>query len=247
MVDEVEDTTGTEEDTAGDTQDTTGNDTAAQDGDKDEGGKLSKEALQQIASMTGRLIKKQLDETVMPLLQKTTEEPVTNTGVADNQTALDKFNEQLQEKIFSGNVTGAMAMYNQVNEQTKTNLAKNQQTQTAKAIASYSDRPYYKEIYQNMTKIAQEAVGKGFPPDAAAEHAYEKAKAGHFEKQLGGGKDTDGLEMLTGGRRTSTTKTPKLPPAFKEAYARDKAKGLFKDEQDYINHLSPRVREAHGL
>lgn len=210
-----------------------------------EGQKFSKEQLQQLGSMTGRLIKKQFDEDIVPLLQTRTPAP---TSVPGEGSAVDKFNEKLQEMVFSGDVMGAMRMARQVDDNAKTNLTKSQETETARLITTYSNKPYYKDIYSDMKTFASEAAAKGFPPEAATEFAFEKATSKHLQTIVGGGNPDEGsLEMTGGGRRTTRTKTPTLPPEFKEAAARDIAKGIFKDEKDYISALSPIVRERHGI
>jgi len=192
------------------------------DGD---GVKFSKEQLQQLGSMTGRLIKNQIEESVLPLLQTKSQSTGNTTG---DGSALDKFNQKLQEMIFSGDVSGAMRMARQVEDNAKVNLTKAQETETAKLITAYSDKPYYKDIYSDMKTFASEAVAKGFPPEAATELAFEKASNKHLQTIVGGGSsDTESLEMTGGGRRTARTKIPTLPPAFKEAAKRDIAKGLY--------------------
>lgn len=243
-----ETTTEENQDTSSESQ-STGTTQEALEGDEttstEEGTKFSKEQLQQIGSMTGRLIKNQIDENVLPLLQA---RPQSTGSVAGDSTALDKFNQKLQEMIFSGDVSGAMRMARQVEDNAKINLTKAQETETAKLITTYSDKPYYKDIYSDMKKFASEAVAKGFPPEAATELAFEKASNKHLQTIMGGGNsDTGSLEMTGGGRRTARTKTSMLPPAFKEAAKRDIAKGFFKDEKDYIAALSPAIRQQYGI
>jgi len=161
---------------------------------------------------------------------------------------LDKFNEQLQDEILSGNVMGALDKYTKLQESAKLETQKRTHGALTKALTDLSEKPYYEDIYQDMEKTANELVAKGYPPDAAAETAYFRAKADHLEKTRGGGSDDDvPLSMASGGKRPAKDKTTKLPEAFERAYERDKQDGLVKDRQDFVNSLSPQVRAQHGL
>lgn len=201
---------------------------------------------QYIGSWLGRIVKKQIDESVLPHIQQ--QQSVTQPPVDGN--AMKQFNERLQEKIFAGDVTGAFQDFMAVQDQAKQNITKTQKVQTDRAITSYSDKPYYKDIYQDMEKIARDTVAQGFPPEAAALFAYNTAKGNYLETKISGGGSDDregSLDMLPGGKRQQVKKTAKLPAQFKAAYERDKKRGLFKDEQDYINNLSPAIRQKYGI
>ena len=196
---------------------------------------------QYIGSWLGRIVKKQIEESVLPHIQQqpTRPEPTQEPG------ALDKFNEQLQEKIFSGDVMGAFNMAKSVQTQADQNLSTQKTIETDRALTALSDQPFYKDTFGEAQKIAHEAVQLGYPPEAAVEYGYNKAKANFLEKKLAG--DDGGLNLSEGGKPPPKTKAPKLPPEFKKAYERDKAKGLFKNEKEYIEALSPNIRTKYGI
>jgi len=54
------------------------------------------------------------------------------------------------------------------------------------------------------------------------------------------------LEMINPGMPRRSKKA-KLPAHMKEAAARDIEQGLFKDEAEWIEHLSPKAKEQYGL
>jgi len=196
-----------------------------------------------IGSWLGRIVKKQIDESIVPLIKTNIERPNLNAGNPND--VLKRFNEELSEEIFT-NPLGAIQKAVNAIEASKTQLTKTQTVQVDKAITTFSEEPLYKDIYQDMKTIARDAVAKGYPPEPAAEYAFAKAKAAYFEKKIGsdGG---GGLDLADGGRPTRTAKTPKLPAEFKKAAARDIERGLFKNEQDYIDHLSPNIRAKYGF
>ena len=201
---------------------------------------FTSEQEQYLKSWGGRINKdvaeiKQMLQGQQPQTPQPTQEP----------GALDKFNEQLQEKIFAGDVMGALQMASNVQDQAKQTLNKNQKIETDRALTALSDQPFYKDTFGEAQKIAHEAVQLGYPPEAAVEYGYNKAKANYLEKKLAG--DDSGLDLSGGGKPSPRTKAPKLPPEFKKAYERDKAKGLFKNEKEYIEHLSPNIRAKYGI
>jgi len=200
---------------------------------------FTSEQEQHIGSWLGRIVAKQIDEKVLPALRPQAPQPNQEPG------ALDKFNETLQEKIFSGDVMGALQMANNVQEQTKQTLSNNKRIETDRALTALSDKPFYKDTFGEAQKIAHEAVQAGYPPEAAVELGYNKAKANFLERKLAGGDEN--LNLSEGGRPPSRTKTPKLPPEFSKACKRDIAKGLFKNEKEYIDALSPSIRAKYGI
>ncbi|GAG37291.1 unnamed protein product, partial [marine sediment metagenome] len=172
-------------------------------GQDDKGQKpFTEQQEQYLGSWLGRIVAKQLDDKVMPMLNRDPNPIPANIPETGSEDAVTKFNEKLQEKIFSGDVLGAIQMAQDVQSRAKSNLTKTQKIETDKLITSYSDKPYYKDIFTEMKKMSHEYAGQGFPPEAATEYAYTKAKADFLEKKLGGGdgEDTENLEMLGGGK-----------------------------------------------
>jgi hypothetical protein len=205
--------------------------------------KFNKAQMQQISSVMGNLIKKAIDENVAPMIQQ--QRAPMDTGDTTNP-AVQKFNEQLQEKIFAGDVMGAFDDYAKVKKQANQNLSNQQQTELNKAISGFEEKPFYKEVHKDFEKMAKNLMSeKGYPVEAAAELAYQTVTNKHMVNAQSG--ENGSLNMTTGGKRTFTPNTGKLPEQFEAAYQRDKAKGLFKDRKDYISSLSPQVRKQYEI
>jgi hypothetical protein len=216
------------------------------DGGANDEPKFSKVQLEQISTIMGRIVKKQIEEDVIPKLKR--EEPVNSyVPPVQQEDAVKKFNEQLQEKIFAGDVLGALQLAGQVQENAKQNLTKTKQTQTEKALISYSEKPFYKDIYSDMKTIALDAVNQGYPPEAAGEYAYHKAKADYLEKGLNRDDGEGSLDMVGGGRSAPRTKKAALPQHMKDAAARDIQQGLYKDESEWIKALHPSIRKQYAI
>jgi len=205
---------------------------------------FSKKQMEQLATLVGRISKKQLDENVIPLIQARREEPVIPS--AQQNDTIKAFNDQLQQKIFEGDVLGAIQMATDVQNRAKDTLSKTQVREVEKNIVSYSDKPFYKDIHSDMDKIAKEAITQGVPPEWAVEHAYHKALADHLSGSRGNN-DDGSLDMVSGGKQQRKAKDLKLPDTFKAAFERDKEKGLVKDEKEWISLLSPKVRAQIGV
>ena len=199
--------------------------------------------MEQLATLVGRISKKQLDENVMPLLQQRREEP----SPAQHSDAIKTFNEQLQQKIFEGDVLGAIQMATDVQNRAKDTLTRGQLNEVDRKIISYAEKPFYKDIHSDMDKIAKEAITQGVPPEWAVEHAYHKALATHLSGNRGS--DGDGsLDMVSGGKpHKREGKEPKLPDNFKAACERDIAKGLYKNEKEWVAALSPTIKAQYGF
>ena len=137
------------QDTPAEPQDTPGDDPGSPaDEPQDEPGVgFNKTQLQQLSSMTGRLIAKQIDEKVLPRLQP--EQSPIQTISEDDKTGnvLTKFNEQRQEEILSGDVYGAVDKILQVRDSMAQKVQQQRKQETDKAITKYSEEPYYKDIH----------------------------------------------------------------------------------------------------
>ena len=212
--------------------------------DKDKGKPFSPEQEQYMGSWMGRIIKKQFEESIVPLITESVNRRPTRLQ-DESSDVLKKFNEELSEQLFTDPIGAIQKAVNAI-EASKTQLTKSQTVQVDKAITSYSEEPLYKDIYQDMKQIAHERAGKGYPSEAAAEYAFTKAKLNHIER-MAAPDNEGGLNLTDGGRPNRQTKTPKLPPEFKKAYERDKSKGLFANEAEYIAALSPHVRAKYDI
>jgi len=199
---------------------------------------------QYLGSWMGRIIAKQLDEKVMPHLRQP-QQPVQSVG---HEEALKKFNEQVQEKIFSGDTVGAIDMVLNLKESAKRNLTQSQNMNLMRGLTTYSDQPYYEDIQPVMQKLAKEKVSEGWPVDAALKASYSEAKAGFLEEKMkGGDRDVTGLGLSGGGRSPQRVKTAKLPPEFERACARDISDGIYKNRDEWIKGMNPDTRQRLGV
>ena len=205
---------------------------------------FSKKQMEQLSTLVGRISKKQLEEHVIPLINR---QP-TPAGGSQTDDSVKAFNEKLQTMIFEGKVLEAYQLANDVQTRARTNISETQKTQTLQELTKFSDKPFYKEIYSEMKKSAEEVVGQGYPPEAAAEYGYFKAKSQFLETKLSGGDDEKDLGFVEGGRPPQRgTKVGKLPPQFQAAMERDIRDGLIKDEAEYRKTLHPSIRKAHNI
>jgi len=252
------------QDNSSDHQDATGQDQSAdlQDDQSSDSGdqepKFNKTQLQQLNSMVGFVFKNSLDkaikEQIMPMIENASTAVRPSPNLSDSSfsshPAVKKLNEDLQEMILSGDVIGALKRFNELEQRTTKSLSERRQNELNKALNSYSDKPYYKEISNLMKEIATTATAdKDYPPEAAAEYAYASASKTFLEKKMSGELDESGsLNLEMGGRPTIKKKGKvKLTGNLKAAFERDKAKGLYKTEEEWIENLAPQVRAAHGL
>jgi hypothetical protein len=243
MPEETENTETAEQETANSEESEVQEEQQTETEQEQEEPKFNKTQLQQLSSITGNLIKKVVDEQIMPVIEQNKPKDV-NLKTADNENPAKKmFNEQLFEQIMQGDVLGAFEKYTDTMKKADQSLSQAQQQELTKQLHSYSEKPHYKDVYPEMEKMAKDLINEGWPAKAAAETSYFKSVALHQ-----GGNDFRGsLGMTTGSRRTPTKKAPKLPPQFKEAFERDKDKGLFKTEQEFIDKLAPQIRKQYGL
>ncbi len=217
------------------------------DQDGDEGVKFSKAQMQQISSVMGRIVKNQIEKEVIPIITSSSQRTVAPQ--VDTKDVLGKLDQELSDDIFGGKPFSAISKVIELSHNVKTNLTKNKQQEVDRIITSYSEKPYYKDTFQDIKDVAYDAVqNKGYPVPEAVEYAYQLARAEHLEKRLNPDSgDEDNLNLLKGGRNVKRQGKPKLPPNFQKAFERDKAKGLVKDEAEWISYLSPQVREQQGL
>jgi hypothetical protein len=213
----------------------------------DKGKPFTPEQEQYIGSWMGRIIKKQFEENVIPHLKTAQPDPVVQPGGVDD--AMKVFNEKVQEKLFGGDVVGAMNMVNDLRERAKSNLTQQQNLNLMKGLTTYSDQPYYEDIQPDFQKLAREKMAEGAPVDKALKWAYAEAKANFLEGKLTGGGDKGGGLNLSGGGRQSTTrqKVVNLPPKFEAQCKKDISDGLYKTRAEWISSLNPKIKEQYGL
>ncbi|MHC4951867.1 MAG: hypothetical protein ACYTEU_12930 [Planctomycetota bacterium] len=219
-----------------------------QTGDSGEDVKFNKTQLQQISSIMGSIIKKQIDENVTPLIETSTVRQSPDATDVSNPGVRDKFSADLLDQALSGDFFGAVEKAISLRNRADANLSETRKTELVKDSRSYEDKPYYNDVKLEMDRLAAEAAAKGYPAKPANELAYNTAVREHLEKKYVGNIDEGSLQLETGGRYTPASKgKAKLPPQFEEAYQRDKAKGHFKNRQEFLDNLSPQVRAQYEI
>jgi hypothetical protein len=194
---------------------------------------------QYMQSWMGRVIKKHVDEAITPLVrQQQQQQPPM-----EQDAALKQFNEKVQEKLFSGDAVGAMDMVLNLKERAKQNVTQTQNLNLLRGLTTFSDQPYYEDIQPDMQKLARQKVSEGWPVDAALKASYSEAKASFLETKLTGNKDHGNLGLSGGGRQSTRKNEIKLTPEFEKACARDISDGLYKNRDEWVKGLSPKVRE----
>lgn len=206
----------------------------------DDGGekKFGEMTPEQVMSWFGRInkdqITKQFDERVLPILEElkagrqvTDYEPPA--GDADMMyTDPEKFVKSIIDKKTKEDKNVTVTKHKLIDE----------------AILGYAGDPLYREIHSDMKGIATKKVGEGWPPEAAVIFAKTEAEKNYYKQQIS---DDSDLEMLGGGGSPPRKRQKSLPPKLKEACARDIRDNIVKDEADYINSMSPKMREIYGL
>lgn len=195
---------------------------------------FNKTQLHQISSAIGRIVKSQFEEANVPAQQQTEAPP--------QQGVMEKFTSDIQEEIFTDPVSAIRKVVG-VLDNAKANLTSTQTVATDKAITAFSEDPDYKDCFTDAQKIARKAVSEGLPPVAAARLGFMEAKAKHLEPNP----DATNLGMIGSGKQTKLTKQPTLPAQFKKQAAKDIAKGVFKNEDEYIAALSPNIRAKYDI
>jgi len=156
-----------------------------------------------------------------------------------------KFNEKLHEMILDGRVMEAVSIINDVQKQAKDQLKAADRKKFDTAIQAVADDPIMKDktLSEQVKQRAAELMNDNLPATAAVNMAKMEAE-NNFLRNAGGGAKS--LELLgSGGHRPPPAGEKKLPDLAEQAY--QKAKDLFKDRQEYIDNLDPRVREQWGL
>ena len=207
---------------------------------------FDEEQIQWLGSWMGRKVKDGVGEGMEGIKDHISEALSQSPQPVSNEL-IEKFNKDIFDQIMDGDPVGAFEKMGRVQTRAQKNLSKAQTTDMKKSITSYSDDPLYKDIYPEIESFAKDAVRQGYPPDAAAKMGFYQAKSDFQEKRATSSHDPSDLEMSGGGRSTPRKSKTKLPLEFKEAASRDIAKGLFKDEQEYMDNMTPAIKAKYGI
>ena len=202
-----------------------------------------KEIEDHVGTRVGRLIARQIDEKVLPLMQEISDRQVRPMPPVKEPPT------DYNAGIFN-DVEGTVNAIRD-KERRERNLAtdeanKDKEREMNKLIVGHAEEDIYGEIQSDMSAIAKKKINDGWPPQAAVEFARGESERKLLRSKVYG-PEHEGLEMSSGGRPRPRVKKKGLPDMYKKACARDMADGIVKDEADYIKNLSPQVRKEFGL
>jgi len=162
-----------------------------------------------------------------------------------------KFNEKLHEMILDGRVTEAFSLVNQVNAEAQNRIKAADEKKFAVALDAIKDDDVMKgELAPKVEESARALMEQGHDPETAVSFAKTSVENEALKGIIQSGNATPAsLKMLggSGGQKPPAATENKLPPAAEEQYQKGKEKGLFKDRNDYIKNLDPRIRAEWGL
>ena len=208
--------------------------------------------LQRLQSWLGRVEKNQKDMTdkfasIAERLESMSSQGPQKPEFGDDEQA--KFNEKLHEMILNGNVTEAFKIYQNVERKAQSLIKQKDQKQFESAISSLAEDPIMKneDLAKKVTESAQALMQQGYSPDAAVRTAKVTVE-NEALKNMAQTSGTVNLDMLGGGgKQPPQTKEKTLPPGAERAYQQGKEKGYFKNREEYLENLDPRVRAEWGL
>lgn len=207
--------------------------------------------LQRLASWLGRVEKNYKDQEtkfteLMGKIENLSEQK-NRPQFGDDEQA--KFNEKLHSMILDGNVMEALTLVNKVNDEAKRRIKDADKKRLETAFSAIAEDPLMKneDVSKKIRDMADTLVQQGMDPKVAVSHAKTSVENETLRSMIASGQNVN-LDMLgSGGPKAPLTPDKKLPGNFEKAYLAGKEKGYFKDRQDYINSLDPRVRAELGL
>lgn len=173
--------------------------------------------------------------------------PQGDSGIA-------KLNERFAEQILQGNVIGVLDEYNKLLSASKENLSRMNKQKLDRAVDDISkNSKVFPEIKASVLQTATLLIDRGYSPEDAVAHAYEKHRADYLERKLTPPEEElnpDSLDLLKGGKGSQSAggeQGGKLPPKWEEACQRDIKAGIFKDRKEFLANLSPKIRATFGI
>jgi hypothetical protein len=156
-------------------------------------------------------------------------------------------NEALREKLLGDNPMEGLEFYDKIKTDAQTNLNAMKERKLNAAFDVVKDHP---RMSEDVKAEAKKMVSNGIDPNSAVQMAVLKAENKHDKGILSQIKEKNPtvLEMLEPGNPKAGVKPEsKLPPNFEAACQRDIAAGTFKDRDEYIKFLDPKIRDSLGL
>jgi hypothetical protein len=256
-----------EEDTKGQEGLDTSDNEDAQGGDDTKEGFLKgdEKDMQRLASGLGRALKTsgdnqktltQIQASLTAIAERLDEKPTVqdSPGLSGNGGAdpLAELGDNIQSALLSGGKEAVVAAENLVNLVLDARSQKENGAlkQADKILSGFDGQPFFKDIEQDVRTAAANYVASGMDPEVAAKLAFSEKRSDYFGAMLATVNKTNpaALETLkSGGNSKPSVEKPKLPPEFAEACKKEIAAGNFKDEDEYIEFLSPSIRKQHGL
>lgn len=161
----------------------------------------------------------------------------------------DKLNEKLHEMFLNGQVLEVLDVHANIKKEAATRVKNADKVAFDNALKAISEDPIMKndELSGSVKNKAAELMNGGMD----AKSAVVQAKL-HVENTVlrqmaesGGGVSLDLLS--SGGGSPPKEAEKKLPPQAERAFQLGQKKGYFKDRDDYLDSLDPRVRAEWGF
>ena len=197
----------------------------------------------------GRATQKQMLETLTNINERL-ERPVSQPS--QNNKVISDLNEKWHEKLLDGKIVEVLDERDALLRQAQDENSRSDKIKVDKFVATLSEQPLFADIKDNVQKLAHDLVTKGYTPQDAVSYSFEKNRADYMGGLLAtlNTQNPAALEMLKGGKGSGAgggNDAGKLPDRFEKAYQADKAKGYFKNREEYIAALAPQIRKELNI
>jgi len=162
------------------------------------------------------------------------------------------FDEELHAMVLGGQVTEAFDRYSSMKTEADQRLQnlKDQKMKDAMTAINIGESQWLRGKDKEIESGARQLIGRGIDPTIAVqtvaremENQGMKAVFNQLVKE-----SPDRFEMLGQGSGQGTPSSKgKLPPEYEEACQTGIKKGTFKDRDEYISFMSPRIRAKLGV
>jgi len=171
-------------------------------------------------------------------------------GVDDTQSS--ELNARIRQMHENGDFIGAQMLVDSIRKTSETQLSrfKQQKLDVAMKTLPADESPHFQGITDRIREQAQTLVNHGYDPEAAVIIAEKDQKNRVLQDMFLQLNQTNpgALKMLSGGgQKKQEQPSGKLPKALREQCERDVSRGVFKDEKEFLQYLSPQVKAAYGI
>ncbi len=198
-----------------------------------------------------RATQKQIVDTLTNINERLEQRPQPQSP-AQNNNVISDLNEKWHSKMLEGDIVGVLDERDALLRQAQDENSRSDKIKVDKFVATLSEQPLFADIKDNVQKLAHDLVTKGYTPQDAVSYSFEKNRADYMGGLLAtlNTQNPAALEMLKGGKGGGAgggNDAGKLPDRFEKAYQADKAKGYFKNREEYIAALAPQIRKELNI